>query len=284
MLGYAAGFKRDNPCADSLRRVARRGGTAHWHLGPVRPSVEWTHYGGNAASQKYSPLDQINKDNVGKLTIAWRWSSPDNAVVEANPLSRPGGYADTPLMVKGVLYTVTSLGQIAAINPATGATIWVLDPGNWKTGRPGNLGFVHRGIAYWTRRREGERLLLGTGDAYLISVDAKTGKLDTSVRRGRPRRSDGIARERRARDELFGQRSAGRLQGRRHRRRQHSRRTDEQGMAARRHQRLRRSHRQAAVDDSLHSAEGRVRQRDLGGRFMDLHGQHERVDQHVDRR
>ena len=84
-------------------------------------SGEWTHYGGNAASQKYSPLDQINKDTIGKLAIAWRWASPDNAVVEANPTARPGGYADTPLMVKGVLYTVTSLGQIAAINPATGA-------------------------------------------------------------------------------------------------------------------------------------------------------------------
>ena len=66
---------------------------------PLGASGEWTHYGGNAASHKYSPLDQINKDTVGKLTIAWRWSSPDNAVVEANPLARPGGYADTPLMV-----------------------------------------------------------------------------------------------------------------------------------------------------------------------------------------
>ena len=142
-------------------------------------SVEWTHYGGNAASHKYSPLDQINKDNVGKLSVAWRWASPDNAVVEANPLARPGGYADTPLMVKGVLYTVTSLGQIAAINPATGQSIWTLDPGNWKTGRPGNLGYVHRGLAYWSDGKI-DRLLLGTHDAYLISVDAKTGKLDAS--------------------------------------------------------------------------------------------------------
>lgn len=141
--------------------------------------VEWTHYSGNAAAHKYSPLDQINKDNVGKLAIAWRWSSPDNAVVEANPTARPGGYADTPLMVKGVLYTVTSLGQIAAINPATGQTIWTLDPGNWKTARPGNLGYVHRGIAYWSDGKI-ERLLLGTGDAYLISIDAKTGALDKS--------------------------------------------------------------------------------------------------------
>lgn len=152
----------------------------------VRP-VEWTHYGGNAASQKYSPLDQINKDTIGKLAVAWRWASPDNAVVEANPLSRPGGYADTPLMVKGVMYTVTSLGQIAAINPVNGQTIWTMDPGSWKTGRPGNLGFVHRGLAYWSDPSPSpgvsgskERLLLGTGDAYLISVDAKTGKLDTT--------------------------------------------------------------------------------------------------------
>jgi quinoprotein glucose dehydrogenase len=146
---------------------------------------EWSHYGGNAASQKYSPLDQINKDNVGKLKIAWRWASPDNAVVEANPMSRPGMYHDTPLMVKGVLYTVTSLGQIAAINPATGASIWVFDPANWRAGRPGNLGFVHRGISYWSEPSTAlgpggvtERLLLGTSDAYLISIDAKTGKLD----------------------------------------------------------------------------------------------------------
>lgn len=140
---------------------------------------EWTHYGGNAASHKYSPLDQINKDTIGRLTVAWRWASPDNAVVDANPMARPGGYADTPLMINGVLYTVTSLGQIAAINPATGQSIWVFDPGNWKTGRPGNLGYVHRGLAYWSAGTA-ERLLLGTHDAYLISVDAKTGKLDTS--------------------------------------------------------------------------------------------------------
>ena len=141
-------------------------------------SVEWTHYSGNAASHKYSPLDQINKDNIGKLTVAWRWTSPDNAVIDANPTARPGGYADTPLMVKGVLYTVTSLGQIAAINPATGQTIWNFDPASWKT-RPGNLGYVHRGLAYWTDGKV-DRLLLGTHDAYLISVDAKTGALDKS--------------------------------------------------------------------------------------------------------
>ena len=138
---------------------------------------EWTHYGGNAASQKYSPLDQITRDNVGRLAEAWRWTSPDNAVVAANPMARPGMYHDTPLMVKGVLYTVTSLGQVAAIDPATGQTRWVFDPESWKTGRPGNLGFVHRGLAYWSDGTR-QRLLIGTGDAYLLSIDASTGRLD----------------------------------------------------------------------------------------------------------
>jgi quinoprotein glucose dehydrogenase len=170
-------------------------------------NTDWTHYGGNAASQKYSPLDQINKDTVGKLKIAWQWTSPDNAVVADNPLSRPGMYHDTPLMVKGVLYTVTSLGQIAAINPATGESIWVFDPASWKAGRPGNLGFVHRGLSYWSEPSTlgpgglKERLLLGTSDAYLISVDAKTGALDTSFGQGgRVDLMDGLAHAVRSRN------------------------------------------------------------------------------------
>ena len=160
--------------------------------------AEWTHYGGNAASQKYSPLDQINKDTVAKLKIAWRWTSPDNVVVAANPAKRPGMYHDTPLMVKGVLYTVTSLGQIAAINPGTGESIWVFDPGNWKGERPGNLGFVHRGIAYWSEGAK-ERLLLGTSDAYLISVDVKTGALDPDFGdKGRVDLMEGVAHAKRS--------------------------------------------------------------------------------------
>ena len=139
--------------------------------------VEWRHYGGDLASTKYSPLDQINAANLKDLTIAWRWPSPDNVVVKANPQARPGGYEDTPLMVNGVLYTVTSLGTFAAIDPETGTTIWQHDPQTWKAGRPGNLGYTHRGVAYWTDGKI-ERIISGTHDAYLISLDAKTGKLD----------------------------------------------------------------------------------------------------------
>ncbi len=144
---------------------------------PSAAAVEWRYYGGDAGSRKYSPAAQIDGGNVAQLAVAWQWASIDNAVVEASPLSRPGAYQDTPLMANGVLYTVTSLGQIAALDPATGVARWTFDPASWKAGRPGNLGFVHRGLAYWTDGRR-ERLLLGTGDAYLIAVDAKTGALD----------------------------------------------------------------------------------------------------------
>jgi quinoprotein glucose dehydrogenase len=140
---------------------------------------QWPVYSADRAGTKYSALDLINKDNVGKLKIAWRWSSPDNDIRKKNPLKLfdliPFIHEPTPLMVNGTLYTSTSFSQAAAIDAATGVTKWVHDPGVWKWGRPTNLGFVHRGVAHWTDGKD-ERIFLGTGDAYLLALDAKTGK------------------------------------------------------------------------------------------------------------
>jgi quinoprotein glucose dehydrogenase len=136
---------------------------------------EWRYYGGDQGSKKYSPLDQINKDTVKNLKVAWRWDSPDLPLQAANRALTAFGYEVTPLAVGNTLYVSTSLSQVAAINAATGETLWVYDPETHKSGRPTNLGFVHRGVAYWTDGRE-ERIFIGTGDAYLIAVNAKTGK------------------------------------------------------------------------------------------------------------
>ncbi len=138
---------------------------------------EWRHYGGDAASTKYSPLAQITRDNVRDLQVAWRWSSPDNQIVPANPTARPGAFQDTPLMVNGVLYTTTSLGIYAAIDPTTGRTLWQYDPEIWKNGRPPNLGYTHRGAAYWSDGTK-RRIISGTHDAHFVSIDAETGKPD----------------------------------------------------------------------------------------------------------
>ena len=152
---------------------------------------EWRSYGGDAGSTKYSPLDQITRDNVGDLRIAWRWVTADaqfdveqlradNSNLEiANDTSNVSinGLKATPLMVDGVLYLTTPLSQVAAIDAASGETLWVYDPKSYASGIPIMvLGFSHRGLAYWTDG-DAERLFWGSGDAYLHAVDAGTGRV-----------------------------------------------------------------------------------------------------------
>ncbi|MEE8128864.1 MAG: hypothetical protein V3T48_01140, partial [Vicinamibacterales bacterium] len=73
----------------------------------------WPTYGGDPGHTKYSPLDQITKDNVAELRIAWTWTSVDEALRAENPIIRDGrtfrtyAYEVTPLLVDGVLYTTT---------------------------------------------------------------------------------------------------------------------------------------------------------------------------------
>jgi quinoprotein glucose dehydrogenase len=78
-------------------------------------------------------------------------------------------------MVGGVLYTSTAMSQVAAIEAATGKTLWVYDPETWRVKRPTTKGFQHRGVAYWREGRE-ERIFIATADSQLIALDARTGK------------------------------------------------------------------------------------------------------------
>ena len=83
------------------------------------PRGQWQYYGGDAGSTKYSSLAQIDASNVGSLQIAWTWNSPDN-LLGTQTRERPGYFKPTPIMIDGVLYTSTSFGQVAAIDPGTG--------------------------------------------------------------------------------------------------------------------------------------------------------------------
>jgi quinoprotein glucose dehydrogenase len=139
---------------------------------------EWPAYGGTYAAARYSPLTQIDRNNAGDLHVAWRWTSPDMAIKEANPGVGPTrANESTPLMVGGVLYTSTSLSEVAAIDAATGATKWVFDPKIYENGLgiPANDGWLHRGVAYW-RNGDDERIVILTAFAQMIALDAKTGK------------------------------------------------------------------------------------------------------------
>lgn len=97
---------------------------------------EWRSYGSDDSSTKFLPLDQINKGNIKNLRIAWRWNSPDNALVESNPDLWTMVNEATPLMIDRVIYTSTSFNQVAAIKAATGETIRVYDPKTYKDGTP----------------------------------------------------------------------------------------------------------------------------------------------------
>jgi quinoprotein glucose dehydrogenase len=135
---------------------------------------QWRYYGGDAGSTKYSPLDGINQNNAGKLKVVWSWDSPDLPLQKANRGLGSFAYEATPLAVNGRLYTSTSLAQVAAIDGATGKSLWVYNPESHKAGRPTNLGFVHRGVAYWTDGGQ-ERLFIACHDSHLRAIDAKSG-------------------------------------------------------------------------------------------------------------
>ena len=135
---------------------------------------DWQAYGADKANSKYSPLSQIHPGNASDLRVVWRWRSPDQEILDAHPELRTWIHESTPLAIGGVLYTATSLSQIAALDAGTGETLWLHDPGAWRHGSPPNMGFVHRGVTYW-QHDAGGRIFAGTGDGHLIALDAETG-------------------------------------------------------------------------------------------------------------
>jgi quinoprotein glucose dehydrogenase len=141
--------------------------------------VEWRDYASDKFSSKYLPVSQINAGNVKNLHMAWTWESADQPYLDEDTSLWTWRNEATPIMIGGVLYTSTSLSQVVAIDAATGKTIWVFDPETRKMGSPTNLGFVHRGVAYWKKGNK-KRIFIATGDAYLISINAINGKIDSS--------------------------------------------------------------------------------------------------------
>jgi quinoprotein glucose dehydrogenase len=153
------------------------GARADAQRGQTTTGGDWRAYAGDARATKYSPLADITRENVSRLSVAWRWSTADKALQASDPAWRASRNEDTPLYVKGTLYTVTPLGLVAAIDPGTGTTRWVYDPESYKTGRPTNVGFTNRGLAFWSDGTA-DRLMVATPDAYLLSIDTATGKPD----------------------------------------------------------------------------------------------------------
>ncbi len=127
---------------------------------------DWLTYGRTYDEQRFSPLDQVNKDTVSRLGVAW-WSEFDT----------DRGQEATPLVADGVLYTTTNWSKVFAFDAKTGKALWKYDPQV-----PGEKGFdaccdtVNRGVALWQGK-----VYVGTLDGRLVALDAKTGKVAWSV-------------------------------------------------------------------------------------------------------
>jgi quinoprotein glucose dehydrogenase len=129
---------------------------------------EWRSYGGDEASTRYSALDQINRDNVKDLKIAWTWKSDNFGRAEFKSES-------TPLMVKGVLYfTAGDRRAVVAVDAGTGETLWIwrMDEGERHQRAPRrNSG---RGVSYWADGQD-ERIVVITPGFRLVALNARTG-------------------------------------------------------------------------------------------------------------
>ena len=132
---------------------------------------EWRYYSGDNGARKYSPLDQITRDNVGGLRIAWRRPHLDPSLTAGatTNLRLSNNFRSTPIMVNGVLYASNAVGLAEAFDPATGKTLWVQKPG-----ADGLRGTSNRGVAYWGEGAEAR--IITFRNQHLYALDPKTGE------------------------------------------------------------------------------------------------------------
>jgi len=130
---------------------------------------EWPTYGGDLASRRYMPLDQINADNFNKLSIAWRFKTDS---LGPRPEFK---FESTPLMVRGVVYTTAgSRRDVVALDAATGEMLWMHTENEGARGSDAPRQLSGHGVAYWTDGKQ-ERILYVTPGYRLIALDARTG-------------------------------------------------------------------------------------------------------------
>src|SRR5271170_372971 len=139
---------------------------------------DWAYYGHDAGGTRYSPLTQINRENVTKLKVAWIFHTGDISDGSGRP--KRSGLETTPILVDGTLYLTSPFNRVFAVNPETGKKLWVFDPMIELAGNYGD-GLINRGVATWldpTRvkgKRCHRRIFEATLDARLIALDAATG-------------------------------------------------------------------------------------------------------------
>ena len=131
---------------------------------------DWPNVGGDKGGTRYSTLQQINRENVKDLRLAWIYHTGDatnGTTIEC-----------TPIVIDKVMFITTAKSKVIALDAKNGCERWSFDPYlAVKKPQPRASGGVNRGVAYWASGKQ-SRIFLGAADGRLISLDAKTGKPD----------------------------------------------------------------------------------------------------------
>ncbi len=138
-------------------------------LHPEKEPQNWLTYSGSNSGQRHSLLSQITPANVKSLELQWVWQAKSTEKFEA-----------TALVVDGVLYTIQAPDDVYALDAVTGRVFWTLPYPDAANGNP-CCGRVNRGLAIL-----GDTLFMGTLDAHLLAIDAKTGKIIWNTQVAKP--------------------------------------------------------------------------------------------------
>jgi quinoprotein glucose dehydrogenase len=133
------------------------------------PSIGWPTYGANLASHRYSPADQVTKDNFNRLAIAWRLKT-DFLGPRPDTL-----YSATPLVVDRTLYTTAGMRRaVIALDAVTGEMRWMHSEDEGLRGQNAPRTGAGRGVAYWASGND-RRIIYVTPGYRMLALDARTG-------------------------------------------------------------------------------------------------------------
>lgn len=129
------------------------------------PPADWPMYNRDLAGTRFSPLAQINTQNVARLTHAWSYPLG----LDPHTTGITGGSEFTPIVVNGTLYLATAK-KVVALEPETGNEIWSYE---LRSGAPSR-----RAVAYWPGDRENPPRIIFTTGRSMMALNARTGKID----------------------------------------------------------------------------------------------------------
>lgn len=145
----------------------------------VPEGAVWDSFHGQLNAQKYSPLDQINVDNVGDLEKVWEFHTGD--VSDGSGDLPPSVWSATPVFANDTLYIGTPFYRVFALDPATGEQRWTFDTESSRETLT-QPALKSRGVAYWESDEPTEGnacdkiVYFGTMDAQLFALDADSGE------------------------------------------------------------------------------------------------------------